>query len=261
MPTSEDATMAERGDKASQFRLAPLTKMTKKTQDGVTMEGEVQHTFKYPMQILLPVIKPGTRCTSKVMYNPIPKTKTLMMTLAEINHGLSVTLIDGKSTLTIKEETFPKTEEQFKKFFTYEWEPTGPHKGSRVQLGCTVNRNQTLNQMKHTIKPNHLIQWLCQEKVFLEADTLGIGKTKTVRYLMNIHPRIVNRTSTKEKLHDTLNTTIINPKEAAKLDHTLQDQVTTMNDMGDDLIIHCPAFKLFQTTIGIGNNHVLKPMS
>jgi len=122
-----------------------------------------------------------------------------MMTLAEIDHGLVVTLIDRKSTLTIKEETFPKTEEQFKKFFTYEWEPTGPHKGNCVQLGCTVNGNQTLNQIKHTIKPNHLIQWLHQEKVFLQANTLGIGKTKTVGYLMNIHPHIVNHTSTKEK--------------------------------------------------------------
>jgi len=254
MPTSEDATMAEPGDIASRFRLAPLTKKTKKAKDVVETEGEVQHTFKYPMRILMPVSKPGTKSTSKATYNPIPKTKTLMMTLAEIDHGLAVTSIDGKSTLTIKEETFPKTEEQFKKFFTYEWEPNGPHKGSRVRLGCTVNGNQTLNQMKHTIKPNRLIQWLRQEKVFLEADTLGIGKTKTVGYLMNIHPRIINRTSTKEKLHDTLNATIINPEEVAKLDNTLHDLVSNMNETGDDPIIHCPAFELFQTTIGIGNN-------
>jgi len=45
-----------------------------------------------------------------------------------------------------------------------------------------------------------------------------------------------------------------NPKEAAKLDNTLQEQVTTMHDTGDELIIHCPAFELFQTTIGIGTN-------
>jgi len=96
------------------------------------MEGEVQHTFNYPMQILLPVIKPGTKSMSKATYNPIHKTKTLMMTLAKINHGLMVTSLDGKSTLTTKEETFPKTKEQFKKFFTDEWEPTSPHKGSRV---------------------------------------------------------------------------------------------------------------------------------
>jgi len=79
------------------------------------------------------------------------------MTLAKIDHGLTVMSIDGKSTLTIKDNTFPKTEEQFKKFFTYEWEPTSPFKGSHVQLGCTVKGNQTLNQIKHTIKPNSLI--------------------------------------------------------------------------------------------------------
>jgi len=56
-------------------------------------------------------------------------------------------------------------------------------------------------------------------KVFIEVDTLGIGKTKTIGYLTQIHPCIVNQTSTKDKLYNNLNTTIINPKEAAKTRH------------------------------------------
>jgi len=44
--------------------------------DGIAMEGEVQYTFNYLMQILLPVIKPGTKSTSKATYNPLhPQNK------------------------------------------------------------------------------------------------------------------------------------------------------------------------------------------
>jgi len=78
-------------------------------------------------------------------------------------------------------------------------------------------------------------------KVFIEADNLGIRKTKTISYLTQIHPSIVNCISTKEKLYNNLNMTIINPKEAAKLDITLQE-VNMMQDTRDNFTVHCPVF-------------------
>ncbi len=77
-------------------------------------------------------------------------------------------------------------------------------------------------------------------------------------YLTQIHPCLINRISTKEKLYENLNSTIIDPKITAKLDQSLQDQVTAMQDTGDDITVHCPRFELFQTTIGIGNNPHIK---
>jgi len=176
------------------------------------------------------------------------------MTLADLNHGITVTSINGKSTRSITADTFPTTKEQFKRYFTYDWEPSGNSKASQIRLGCTINGNQTLNHLKHSTKPSKLISWLCQEKVFLEVDTLGIGKTKTIGYLTHIHSCIINRISTKEKLYDNLNTTIINHDITAKLDTSIQDQVNAMQDIGDEYTVHCPRFKIFQTTIGIGTN-------
>jgi len=258
MPTMEDATMAEPGDKATRFKLVPHTKKTKKVKDGVASEGVINYNFIYPMRILMTIAKPSTKSTYPATYNPIPKTKTLLMTLADLDHGIAVASIDGKSTLSITADTFPSTEEQFKKYFTYEWEPSGNSNASRVRLGCTIHGNQTLNHLKHSTKPSKLISWLRQEKVFLEADTLGIGKTKTVGYLTHIHPRIINRIATKEKLYDNLNTTIINPDIAVKLDTSIQDQVNAMQDIGDEYTVHCPGFEIFQTTIGIGTNPRIK---
>jgi len=106
--------------------------------------------------------------------------------------------------------------------------------------------------MKHTDKPSRLIQWLTKEKVFLESDSLGTGKTKTIGYLTGIHPRIANRTHTKEKLFDTLNSTFIDYAEAQKLDSSLKD-LNTMQESEEQPTVHCPTFEIFQTTIGIGN--------
>jgi len=258
MPTTEDATMAEPGDKTSRFKLFSHSKKTKKVKDGIVSEGVVNYNFIYLMRILMTIAKPSTKNMYPAMYNPIPKTKTLLMTLANLNHGITMAAIDRKSTLTIATDTFPNTEEQFKKYFTYEWEQSGNSKSSRVRLGCTIHGNQTLNHLKHSTKPSTLITWLRNQQIFLKADTLGIGKTKTVGYLTQIHPRLINRISTKEKLYENLNSTIIDPEIAAKLDKSLQDQVTAMQDTGDDVTVHCPGFKLFQTTIGIGNNPCIK---
>jgi len=256
MPTMEDATMAEPGDKASRFKLVPHTKKTKKVKDRIALEGVVNYNFIYLMQILMTIVKPSTKNTYPATHNPIPKTKTLLMTLTNLDHGIAVAAIDGKSTLTIATDTFP--EEQFKKYFTYEWEQSGNSKSSHVRLGCTIHGNQTLNHLKHSTKPSTLITWLRNQQIFLEVDTLGIGKTKTVGYLTQIHPCLINRISTKEKLYENLNSTIIDPKITMKLDQSLEDQVTAMQDTGDGVTVHCPGFELFQTTIGIGNNPRIK---
>jgi len=252
MSTSEDAAMTESGDKASRFRPVSHSKTNKKAKDSIATEGETNHIFIYPMRILMTADDPGTKRAYKATYNPIPKTKTLLMTMADIDPGLTITSLDGKTKLTITKDTFPKTEETFKKYFTCDWEKASGKQKERVRLGCTINGNCTLNTLKHGDKPSKLLQWLSKEQVFIEADTLGMGKTKTIGYLTGIHPRIINRASAKEKLYDTLNATFISHSAAQKLDSSITEN-TTMQDEDDEPTVHCPGFEIFQTTIGIGS--------
>jgi len=98
-------------------------------------------------------------------------------------------------------------EDTLKKYFTYKWEKASPKQKEKVCLGCTLNGNRTLNNMKHSEKPSQFLQWLSKEKLYIEADALGIGKMKTVGYIMGIHPRLASRTHTKEQLFNNLNTT------------------------------------------------------
>jgi len=122
------------------------------------------------------------------MFNPMPKTKTLLMTMAEHDPRLSITSIDGKITLIITQDKFPMTEQQFKTFFSIEWEKGGATKCNHILLGCKINGTKTLNTLKHHTKPNSFFQWLNKEKIYLESNNLGISKTKTIGYFTQIHP-------------------------------------------------------------------------
>jgi len=166
----EDAAMVEPRKKAFQFRLVPHSKKNKKVKESVEMEGEVQQTLIYPT------------------YNLIPKMKTLLLMVANLDPGLSITSLDGKSHLMIHKDTFPRLEEKICQYFMCKWEQANPKQKAMVWLGITINGNGTLNSMKHKEKPSPFLQWLNQNKVFIKADMLGISKTKTIGYLTRIHP-------------------------------------------------------------------------
>jgi len=202
-------------------------------------EAVTELTFHYLMRISMTVDKSGTKATQKSTYNPIPKVKMLLLMMVEMDPGLMVIASDGKSTLIIRKDKFPITEMAFKKFFSCKWETQGKQQ-NQIQLGCLINGNQTLNNIKHAIKPNQLITWLTGKKVFLNADTLGIGKTKTIGYLTYIHPHLINCTYTKIKLAETLKTTHVDYDAACKLDDSLPNATNNMTDSGDKPTVQCP---------------------
>jgi len=99
------------------------------------------------------------------------------------------------------------------------------------------------------------MQWLSTKKIYLDADDLGICKTKMVGYLTNIHPQVIHHTSTKQKISDTLNLNMITPNKAILLDPSLQATIDTAQETADKTMMHCPQFKIFQTTIRVNNGN------
>jgi len=190
MSASEDATMVESSNKTLHFWLVPHTKKTKKVKDSIIAKAVVHHSFHYLMHILMNADDPSNKSVYKPTYNPILKVKTLLMMMAELDPQLPVTSLDRNSTLIIGNDKFPATEEQFKKYVTCDWEvKNDSHQQNWIHLRCQINGNQTLNNIKHSVKPNKLLMWLVKEKVYLKADALGIGKTKTLS-LTQIHPNL-----------------------------------------------------------------------
>jgi len=126
MSSTEDTAMVESSDPASRFRLTLHKKKAKKSKESEkAIKAAVELSFHYPMRILMTVDNPGTKATTKSTYNPIPKMKTLLLTMAELDPGLTVTALDGKSTLIIGKDKFPITEMAFKQFFSCDWDTQG----------------------------------------------------------------------------------------------------------------------------------------
>ena len=105
------------------------------------------------MRISINANDPSTKKLYKATYNPIPKPKMLLMMMVDLDHGLTLTSLDGKTKLLLTKDTFPKTEDTFKKYFACEWEKASPKQKERVRLGCTLNGNHTLNNLKHGKNP------------------------------------------------------------------------------------------------------------
>ncbi len=126
MSTTEDTAMAESSDPVSRFRLTLHKKKVKKSKESEkVIEAAIELTFHYPMRIMMTVNNPGTKATTKSTYNPIPKVKTLLLTMAELNPGLTITALDGKSTLIIGKDKFTIMEMAFKQFFSCDWDTQG----------------------------------------------------------------------------------------------------------------------------------------
>jgi len=89
------------------------------------MVVEVEPLFHYPMRILMTADIAGTKSMQKSTYNPIPKIKMLLLTMGELDPGLMVTAINGKSTLHTGQDKFPITKMAFKKVFSCDWETNG----------------------------------------------------------------------------------------------------------------------------------------
>jgi len=121
----KDTTMAETSNPASQFCLVLHSKKSKKTKDSVSKsigkEIAVNHTFHYSIQILMNANITGTKSMHKSTYNPMLKMKMLLTMMVELDPGLTITTLDGKSTLIIRKDTFPVTEMAFKKSFSCKW--------------------------------------------------------------------------------------------------------------------------------------------
>jgi len=151
MSNSEDATMAEAGDPKSRFKFVHHKKNAKKPKETIATEGAMKLTIQYPMRILMNADGHGTKPAYKSRYNLIPKVKTLMLMMAALNPGLTVTALDGKSTLIISNDKFLATEAKFKQYFTCEWDVTGKNQKEKI-LFIVLSLNTAIAKLEtHTL--------------------------------------------------------------------------------------------------------------
>jgi len=63
------------------------------------------HAFHFKMRITMTDASSGRKPVQQSMYNSMPKTKTLLLMIAEQDPGLSITSLNGNSTLSLSSPT------------------------------------------------------------------------------------------------------------------------------------------------------------
>jgi len=68
----------------------------------------------------------------------------------------------------------PTREAEFKKFFKVSNPRSERMNNMHICIGCHVLGNRSLGKIKHNSSNGNLLAWLKKERVFIEADHLGI---------------------------------------------------------------------------------------
>jgi len=91
-------------------------------------------------------------------------------------------------------------ETEFKKFFMVLLDTCTNTKQQHIIIGCHILSKCTLQEIKFDKTKTSFLDWLVQEKVFIESATFGVNRTITVGYLARLHPQHTNKATLKELL-------------------------------------------------------------
>lgn len=243
MPIETEVTMTDADDDSGPFIPVEPPKANKKTKLNHVEAACIEHVYEMDLRITFSLpAKPSTK------FNVNVSTKNLF--LAMLHHDATLAIQAADTTLYLANDTFPTNEQEFTKFFNVHAPTSHPKRKNQVVIGCKVRSNRTIQDIKKaTNDKNNMMTWLQNNYVYLESDSLGITKVRTVGYLFNVHPRIIQRSTFKTTLYDALEAIKITNNEVIALDPDAQ-RYYNEND-GDTFV---PPFELYKTTIGHGSS-------
>jgi len=187
-------------------------------------------------------------------FNPIACMRTFFTELIKHDPSITVTALDKKTHLKLATDPLLMNETIFKRFFQISTNTHATTKKSYVLIGCNLLCDCTIQDIKFDKKQPKFMDWLMEEKIFIEADTLGINKMTTIGYLTKLHTYYTNRTQLKHLLQTTLEDVTLDADLAVKLDPLLKDKQTEAMLNGDMFAPEIPPFKVYKTKITHGCN-------
>jgi len=126
--------------------------------------------------------------------------------------------------------------------------------GLQICIGCHVLSNRSLGKIKHQSNDGNLLTWLKRERVFLEADNLGIDRPVTIGHFTKITATLTHLTNFRDYLANQLMLVEIEADTAIELaPHLKQAQIDAMSN-GDDFIPILPAFEIYRTHLSHGRD-------
>jgi len=238
-------TMTDTTSDGDPYVLASNKKQAKKARtdpeeqkESVTLTTtSIRITFKKPL-------KSGTEI------NVAATVKQLFSTMKSADPHLTILALDRQASFRPNKDAFPTNEAKFKQFFLVHPFSKNPAYKNHITIGCILQSSQSLAHLKETELPNSkLLNWLTENKIFVEADTLGHEVTKVIGFLLRVHPRVVHRDALQEKLTLKLQALPIDPKNVIALDSAATEHYQLAMDSGDHVDTYVPPFEIFSSVI------------
>jgi len=87
-----------------------------------------------------------------------------------------------KDQLILATTQIPRNKTEFKKLFTILMDL---HAGNqqRIVVRCHLRSERTINEIKFDKNKPQFLEWLTNQNIFMESNTLGVDKTVTIGYL------------------------------------------------------------------------------
>ncbi len=201
-------------------------------------------------------------------FNPAFSVKQLIGKWIKHDASIAIHSLTDDNLLHPAHEPFPMKETDFQQYFQVHSIPKQPTRQNFITIGCRILSTKTVTEIKKATLDDHtMMDWLNQNHVFLEADTLGRESIRTIGYFFNVHLRITHKTSFKANIRASLAQVNMTPDEVIELDPTAQHFYdakeairTEENDLEDEFDlydaeptdIYIPPFELLITNVGHG---------
>jgi len=191
---------------------------------------------------------------AKQKFLPIPSMRSLFTALIKVEPSIIIVNPTNNKQLDLNNDKIPTTEAEFKQFFTVSMEMRANTKQQHIIVGCTIRSECTLRDIKFDKTKKSFLDWLTNEKVFVESDALGVSRTISIGYLARLHPQYTNKTNLKNLLQIAFEDVHIDPKLAVELDPSVKPLQTTAAANGDTFVTPLPPFELYKTKITHGRD-------
>ncbi len=180
--------------------------------------------------------------------------RLLFIELLKAEPSITVVNPTNKQQIVLSHDQIPTTEAEFKKFFTVSMDTRANTKQQHIIVGCHLLSKRTIREIKFDKTKKSFLDWLANERVFLESDSLRTARTASIGYLAHLHPQHTNKTTLKELLTIAFEDVHLDPSLAVELDPTLKTLQTEAKSNGDMFIPTPPPFELFNTKITHGRD-------
>jgi len=190
--------------------------------------------------------------TAPMKFNPAVAMRNLFRTILKDESSLVLRNAANDNQIVLASDSFPIGENEFKKFFKISNLKIAKHSQTHVCIGCHVLSDRTLGNIKFKSNESNLLNWLKKEKVFLEADSLGIDRPVTIGYLTKIDPTITHLSNLRETLVNQLLLIDIEADLAVELAPHLKDAQLEAMSNGDDYVPILPNFEVYRTRLTHG---------